>query len=84
MTKDLTETQKEKVAELAENVVAEDAEDYETKVEVLKENYFPTEEKKVALVEDIETHSNEEEIDERPILKEGMEHYMSAISRHVR
>tara|TARA_B100000959_G_scaffold285338_1_gene359811 strand:+ start:1852 stop:3165 length:1314 start_codon:yes stop_codon:yes gene_type:complete len=84
LTKDLTETQKEKVAELAENVVAEDAEDYETKVEVLKENYFPTEEKKVALVEDIETHSNEEEIDERPILKEGMEHYMSAISRHVR
>ncbi len=84
LTKDLTETQKEKVAELAENVVAEDAEDYETKVEVLKENYFPTEEKKVALVEDIETHSNEEEGDERPVLKEGMEHYMSAISRHVR
>ena len=84
LTKDLTETQKEKVAELAENVVAEDAEDYETKVEVLKENYFPTEEKKVALVEDIETQNNEEEIDERPILKEGMEHYMSAISRHVR
>ena len=84
LTKDLTETQKEKVAELAENVVAEDAEDYETKVEVLKENYFPTEEKKVALVEDIETQNNEEEGDEQPVLKEGMEHYMSAISRHVR
>ena len=84
LTKDLTETQKEKVAELAENVVAEDAEDYENKVEVLKENYFPTEEKKVALVEDIETQNNEEEGDEQPVLKEGMEHYMSAISRHVR
>jgi len=83
LTKNLTETQKEKVAELAENVDADNAEDYEQKVEVLKENYFPSEDKKVALVEDIETQNDEEEIDKTPI-QEGMEHYMSAISRHVR
>jgi len=83
LTKDLTETQKEKVAELAENVDADDAEDFEQKVEVLKENYFPSEEKKVALVEDIESHNNDEESEKAPI-QEGMEHYMSAISRHVR
>jgi hypothetical protein len=83
LTKDLTETQKEKVAELAENVEAEDAEDYEQKVEVLKENYFPSEDRKVALVEDIESQNNDEESEKAPI-QEGMEHYMSAISRHVR
>ena len=83
LTKDLTETQKEKVAELAENVEAEDAEDFEQKVEVLKENYFPTEDKKVALVEDIETQNNDEE-SEKEAVPAGMEHYMSAISRHVR
>ncbi len=83
LTKDLTETQKEKVAELAENVEAEDAEDYEQKVEVLKENYFPSEDRKVALVEDIESQNNDEE-SEKEAVPAGMEHYMSAISRHVR
>ena len=83
MTKDLTETQKEKVAELAENVEADDAEDYEQKVEVLKENYFPSEDRKVALVEDFESSNNDEESEKEPI-PAGMEHYMSAISRHVR
>ena len=83
LTKDLTETQKEKVAELAENVEAEDAEDFEQKVEVLKENYFPSEDKKVALVEDMESSNNDEE-SEKEAVPAGMEHYMSAISRHVR
>ena len=83
LTKDLTETQKEKVAELAENVEADDAEDYEQKVEVLKENYFPSEDRKVALVEDFESSNNDEESEKEPI-PAGMEHYMSAISRHVR
>ena len=83
LTKDLTETQKEKVAELAENVEADNAEDYEQKVEVLKENYFPSEDKKVALVEDIESQNNDEE-SEKEAVPAGMEHYMSAISRHVR
>ena len=83
LTKDLTETQKEKVAELAENVEADDAEEYEQKVEVLKENYFPTEEKKVALVEDVETSNNDDESDTEAV-PQGMEKYMSAIARHVR
>ena len=83
LTKDLTETQKEKVAELAENVEADDAEEYEQKVEVLKENYFPTEDKKVDLVEDVETSNNDDESETETVPK-GMEKYMSAISRHVR
>ena len=81
VTKGLTETQKEKVAELAENVEADDAEDFEQKVEVLKENYFPTEDKKAEMVEDVET-SDEEAKPE--VLAEGMDKYMSAISRQVR
>tara|TARA_B100000745_G_scaffold300213_1_gene253274 strand:- start:1176 stop:2477 length:1302 start_codon:yes stop_codon:yes gene_type:complete len=83
LTKDLTETQKEKVAELAENVEADNAEDYEQKVEVLKENYFPSDDTKVALVEDMESQNNDEE-SEKEAVPAGMEHYMSAISRHVR
>ena len=83
LTQDLTETQKEKVAELAENVEADDAEEYEQKVEVLKENYFPAEDKKVDLVEDVETSNNDDESDTEAI-PQGMEKYMSAISRHVR
>ena len=83
LTQDLTETQKEKVAELAENVEADDAEEYEQKVEVLKENYFPAEDKKVALVEDVETSNNDDESDTEAV-PQGMEKYMSAISRHVR
>jgi hypothetical protein len=81
ITKDLTETQKEKVAELAEHVDAEDAEDFENKVEVLKENYFPTEDKS-ASIEDIETSSDDETVPE--VISEGMDKYMSAIKRHVR
>ncbi len=81
ITKDLTETQKEKVAELAENVDAEDADDFEQKVEVLKENYFPTEDKS-ASIEDVETSSDDETTPTH--LQEGMDRYMSAISRQVR
>ena len=81
ITKDLTETQKEKVAELAENVDAEDADDFEQKVEVLKENYFPTEDKS-ASIEDVETSSDDETVPE--VISEGMDKYMSAIKRHVR
>ena len=82
ITKDLTETQKEKVADLAGNVEAETAEDFEQKVEVLKENYFPTEDKKVEMVEDVETSNDDESTPTK--LQEGMDKYMSAISRQVR
>ena len=81
ITKDLTETQKEKVAELAEHVDADNAEDFENKVEVLKENYFPTEDKS-ASIEDVETSSDDETVPE--VISEGMDKYMSAIKRHVR
>tara|TARA_B100000287_G_scaffold425476_1_gene471845 strand:- start:1701 stop:2987 length:1287 start_codon:yes stop_codon:yes gene_type:complete len=81
LTKDLTETQKEKVEALAENVEAETAEDFEEKVEVLKENYFPPEQAKVEK-DDVETSVEDEAKPE--VIAEGMEKYMSAISRHVR
>lgn len=81
LTKDLTETQKEKVEALAESVEAETAEDFEEKVEVLKENYFPPEQAKVEQ-DDVETSVEDEAKPE--VITEGMEKYMSAISRHVR
>ena len=82
ITKDLTETQKEKVADLAENVDAETAEDFGQKVEVLKENYFPSDDKKVEMVEDIESSNDDESTP--AYIQEGMDKYMSAISRQVR
>lgn len=41
LTKDLTETQAEKIKELAEGVAFTDPDTFKTKVQTLKENYFP-------------------------------------------
>ena len=84
MTSDLSDTQAEKVKELAEGVQEEDAEKFEQKVQVIKENYFPKSAGKAeTLVEEV---TNDEESDEEiDVVKDTvMKNYMSALTRTVR
>ena len=79
VTSGLSDTQAEKVKELAESVEDENTETFEKKVEVIKENYFPTKEAKTE-VDEVETSS--EEVDGNGSVI--MERYASALTRHVK
>jgi hypothetical protein len=79
----LTQTQVEKFSSLAEGVDFEDEESFKTKLETIKENYFPTEE----VIESNDT--DEEPLDESVITEEAttngsMAGYMNAISRSIK
>ena len=81
-TKDLADTDSEKIAKLAEGIEFENTEQYIEKLNVLKESYFP---KSEAVTSEItETDENievsEEQSPER--LNENMKHYTSAIKRY--
>tara|TARA_B100000686_G_C16766068_1_gene961858 strand:- start:1035 stop:2381 length:1347 start_codon:yes stop_codon:yes gene_type:complete len=84
MTSDLSDTQAEKVKELAEGVQEEDAEKFEQKVQVIKENYFPKSAGKAeTLIEEVTNNDeSDEEIDE--VKDDVMKQYMSALTRTVR
>ena len=66
---------------MAEGVVDEDVESFEKKVEVIKENYFPTKEAKTE-VDEVDNSNETEELTENtdPVMSK----YTSALSRHVR
>ena len=81
VTSGLSDTQAEKVKELAESVEDENTETFEKKVEVIKENYFPTKEAKTE-VDEVETSG--EEIDSNGSVNPLMERYASALTRHVK
>ena len=81
LTSGLSDTQAEKVKELAESVDAED-EKLEEKVQVIKENYFPkSANNSETLVEEVENNEESEEKTET-VINEQMNHYLSAITRH--
>ena len=81
LTSGLSDTQAEKVKELAEGVDAED-EKLEEKVQVIKENYFPkSANNSETLVEEVENNEESEEKTET-VIDEQMNHYLSAITRH--
>ena len=81
LTSGLSDTQAEKVKELAEGVDAED-EKLEEKVQVIKENYFPkSANNSETLVEEVENNEESEEKTET-VINEQMNHYLSAITRH--
>lgn len=81
ITSGLSDTQAEKVADLAEGVEDEDVETFEKKVEVIKENYFPTKEAKTE-VDEVDNSNESQELTENtdPVMSK----YASALSRHVR
>jgi hypothetical protein len=72
---DLADTEVEKFAELAESVEFESAEDYRTKLETIKDSYFP----KVQITEDGQAAPTEEAYNED--VNDTMAAYMSAIGR---
>ena len=80
-TKDLADTETEKIAKLAEGIEYENDEQYAEKLNVLKESYFP---KGEAVTSEItETDGNiEVSEEETQKLSEDMKHYTSAISRY--
>lgn len=80
---DLTQTQREKLEILAEGIVCENIEDFETKLSILKENYFGggIKNTKETLTEDLDVVLNEEnETPTNPIMAK----YSDAISRASR
>ena len=57
---DLADTEVEKFAELAESVEYESAEDYRTKLETIKDSYFP----KAQITEDVEAAPTEDDYED--------------------
>ena len=80
-TKDLADTDSEKISKLAEGIEFENTEQYIEKLNVLKESYFP---KSEAVTSEItETDENiEVSEEETQKLDESMQHYTSAIRRY--
>ena len=81
-TKDLADTETEKISKLAEGIEYESSEQYIEKLNVLKESYFP---KSDAVTSEItETDETIEVSDEKmeEKLDESMQHYTSAIKRY--
>ena len=72
---DLADTEVEKFAELAENVEYESADNYRTKLETIKDSYFP----KVQITEDGQAAPTEDAYDED--VNNTMAAYMTAIGK---
>ena len=78
----LAQTQIEKLATLAEGVSFDDAGTYKRKLQIVKENYFPTDKKVSQVVSEVVEELNEEI--QKPKVTNEMSHYMTAISRTVK
>lgn len=84
-TKDLTESDVEKLKGLSESVEYTSVDEFSNKINILKENYFSTKEssaKPDVLFEEVD--KIEEEVQKAPKLQGNMSHYVSAISHTVR
>ena len=78
---DLADTQAEKMKSLVDGVTYEEnADDFENKVKMIKESYFPNQVKQDENIEQEDVVS-EEEVDETPKMNSIMEAYSRAISR---
>ena len=78
MSKDLTDTQKEKLVSLAEGVTFSDVDTFEKELETLKESYFPKVAKPIE-----EDEIAVEEVEAVNVTGE-MKDYVSAISRTIK
>ena len=81
-TKDLADTETEKISKLAEGIEYENAEQYIEKLNVLKESYFPKSDavtSEITETDDTIEVSEEEEVQH---LEESMNHYTKAIKRY--
>jgi len=81
VSKDLADTEKEKLGKLAEGIDYEDEKQFSEKLEVIKENYFPkTNESAQPLTEEVENTTETEEVEEKA--DENMSIYVDAMKRH--
>ena len=71
---DLADTEVEKFAELAETVEYENSDDYRTKLETIKDSYFP----KVQITEDVAAAPTQENYED---VSDSMAAYMTAIGK---
>ena len=76
----LADTEKEKLSKLAEGIEYEDKEQFNEKLGVLKENYFPTNDAKAETTSDEEPVTNSEELNEK-VNDPTMTHYVDALAR---
>jgi len=76
----LADTEKEKLSKLAEGIEYEDKEQFNEKLGVLKENYFPTNDAKAETTSDEEPVTNSEELNEK-VVDPDMTHYVDALAR---
>ena len=76
----LADTEKEKLSKLAEGIEYEDKEQFNEKLGVLKENYFPTNDAKAETTSDEEPVTNSEELNEK-VVDPSMTHYVDALAR---
>ena len=76
----LADTEKEKLSKLAEGIEYEDKEQFNEKLGVLKENYFPTNDAKAETTSDEEPVTNSEELNEE-VVDPSMTHYVDALAR---
>ena len=87
VAEDLVATDVEKLRDLSESIESNNAEDFQAKLETLKEHYFGSETasrtSSVILSEDTDPYVEQEEISEAVIAPE-MKSYMDAISRTIK
>lgn len=82
---DLTESQVEKLKSLSEGVEFETAEDYQDKLETIKESYFKVEEETSSVDNSVDDEPVEFEADhQETVVDPGMRQYMDAISRSIK
>ena len=82
VSKDLADTEKEKLGKLAEGIDFEDEQQYTEKLEVIKENYFPTSTKKTETITEELENTEEEETSSEVSADPVMSRYVSALTRN--
>ena len=82
VSKDLADTEKEKLGKLAEGIDFEDEQQYTEKLEVIKENYFPTSTQKTETITEELENTEEEETSSDTSVDPVMSHYVSALTRN--
>ena len=81
VSEELAETEKEKLTKLADGIDYEDDSQYQEKLEVLKENYFPkTSDTPQTISEDVENTETEENAEE--LVDPSISHYVNAMKKH--
>jgi len=81
-TKDLADTDSEKISKLAEGIEFENTEQYIEKLNVLKESYFPKSEAVTSEITEADETIELTEEESAEKIDENMQHYTSAIRRY--